>query len=323
MVALRNVLVASAAVAVLTTGVACSKGAGTEKKSGKVVARIDSVEITTGELQEELDKLPPYLKGRVATPEGRREFLENLLTRRALMLEAEDLGLEKDPQIARQITEYKERLILQKLMQENIPKEPQITDEDLQAYYDEHADEFKVGEQVRARHILLKVDAKDAGDKRAAVRKKAEDLLKRARRGENFEKLAKEHSEDGSASRGGDLGFFPRGRMVEEFEKVAFAMTKEGEISNLVETKFGYHIIQFVGRQPAKEKSFEEAKEQIRRRLAPQRQREGYQTFVDNVKQKHKITIQEDVLASLGADKDEKAAVKPAKAQVPVDTDAE
>lgn len=287
---------------VASLGTACNKSAD-GKKGGKVVAKVDSEEITTGELQEELDKLPPYLKGRVATPEGRKEFLDNLLTRRALMLEAKTSGIESDPAIQKQITEYKERLILQKLMQQNIEKDPQISDEDIKKYFEAHPEEFKESEQVRARHILVKTEAGATEAQKAEAKKKAQSLLARAKKGEDFEKLARENSQDpGSASRGGDLGFFPRGRMAKAFEDTAFALKKPGQLSDVVETQFGYHVIQYVDRQTSKEKSFDEAKEQIRRRLSPQKQRESYQAFIENVKGKHKTEVFDDVLKGMSVE---------------------
>ena len=289
-----------ATVGMIATGAACNKGATSAKKGGKTVAKVDSEEITTGELQDELDKLPPYLKGRIATPEGRKEFLDNLLTRRALMHEAADSGIEKDPAIQKQITEYKERLILQKLMQENIEKDPQLSDEEIKKYFEGHPEEFKESEQIRARHILIKAEPSASADQKAEAKKKAQALLARAKKGEDFEKLAKENSQDpGSATRGGDLGFFPKGRMAKQFEDTAFAMKKAGQIADLVETQFGFHIIQYVDRQISKEKGYDEAKEQIRRRLGPQKQREGYQAFIENVKKKHKIEINEAELKAM------------------------
>ncbi len=318
MATLRNVFVTATVTGVVLMGAACSsKGTDAVKKEGKVVAQVDDVTITTGELQEELDKLPPYLKGRVATAEGRREFLDNLLTRKALMLEADTLGIENDPQISRQIAEYKERLVLQKLMQDNIPKDPQLSDEEIRKYFDEHTDEFKEGAQVRVRHVLIKSEPGDPDAKKQEARRKAEQVRKRARGGEDFEKLAKQYSEDvGSKNRGGDLGFFPRGRMAKPFEDTAFALSKPNEISDVVETQFGYHVIQYVDRQEPKEKTFDEAKEQIRRRLAPQRQRDSYQTFITNIKDKRKIVVHDDVLASMGGDKSAEAPkAEPAAAE--------
>jgi peptidyl-prolyl cis-trans isomerase C len=312
---LRNLFMVTAAVGLVSLGAACTKDGGgskAEQADDSIVARVNDSVITTADLQEELDKLPPYLKSRVATPEGRREFLDNLLTRRALMEEAERLGLADDPQIAKQIREYRERLILQRLMQDNIPKEPEVSEDEIRTYFDSNPQEFKESEQVRVRHILIKAEQNDPAEKRQAAQQRARELLNRARGGEDFQQLAREHSEDvGSATRGGDLGFFPRGRMAKPFEDTAFNMKDEGELSGVVETQFGYHVIQFVDRQEARERSYEDARDQIRRRLAPQRQRDSYQGFIETVKGRHEIVINEAALQNMGASIDDKPAAAP------------
>ena len=116
-------------------------------------------------------------------------------------------------------------------------------EEELNKYYRRHLDQFEIEEQVKASHILLRVD-ENAGDAiRERKRELAEKILKDARAGKDFDKLARTHSDDaGSASRGGDLGYFARGAMVAPFEKAAFSLNP-GEISDIVETPFGYHII--------------------------------------------------------------------------------
>src|SRR6185503_1220394 len=116
--------------------------------------------------------------------------------------------------------------------------EVQVADAEVQEYYDGHQAEFTQEEQLRARHILirLKEDADEAA--KGEARQRAEAALTRAKAGEDFAKLATETSEDSSASRGGDLGFFKRGMMVPQFEEAAFAL-QPGQISEIVETQFG------------------------------------------------------------------------------------
>ena len=117
------------------------------------------------------------------------------------------------------------------------------TEEEIREYYEANESEFNKGKEVNARHILLRT-ADDADEETlAGIKAKAEDLLKQLKNGADFAELAKEYSEDpGSAPKGGDLGFFTQGRMVPEFDDAAFALA-EGEISDLVKTQFGYHII--------------------------------------------------------------------------------
>ncbi|PID57856.1 hypothetical protein CSB45_06455 [candidate division KSB3 bacterium] len=118
------------------------------------------------------------------------------------------------------------------------------TEEEIRAYYDANEAEFNKGKEVEARHILLRTPSDADEDTLARVKAKAEELLTQLHEGADFAELAKEYSEDpGSASEGGDLGFFTKGRMVPEFEEAAFALA-ENEISEPVKTQFGYHIIQ-------------------------------------------------------------------------------
>jgi peptidyl-prolyl cis-trans isomerase D len=126
----------------------------------------------------------------------------------------------------------------------DFPSQVEVKDDDIAEYYALHKeDKFTEPEEVRARHILIKVAADAGADAKAAARKKAEELLAKVKAGADFAVLAKESSEDaGSAAKGGDLGFFPRGRMTPAFEEAAFAL-QAGGVSDVVETPFGFHVI--------------------------------------------------------------------------------
>jgi peptidyl-prolyl cis-trans isomerase D len=134
---------------------------------------------------------------------------------------------------------------------------------DLKAYYDKNSAQFHTSMQVHARHILAKADARSTPEQKAAAKKKIEDALKRVTTGkEDFATVAKAVSEDGSASTGGDLGFFGKGAMVPSFEEAAFRL-KPNQISGIVESPFGYHIIKAEAIKPAVDKSFDDAKADI------------------------------------------------------------
>jgi peptidyl-prolyl cis-trans isomerase D len=140
----------------------------------------------------------------------------------------------------------------------------QIPEQELRQYYDKNAERFSKPEQVHARHILLKIDGKNEEE----VKKQAEDLVKQLRAGADFAALAQKYSDDpGSKARGGDLGFFSKGRMIPEFEKAAFSL-KVNEISDPIKSQFGYHIIQVLEKQPAYKMDFAMVKDQIYRELA-------------------------------------------------------
>ncbi len=140
------------------------------------------------------------------------------------------------------------------------------TDADLQIQYDSQRDQYEIGEQVRARHILLKMSPDATDEEKEARRKEAVDIRKRAVDGEDFGALAKEFSEDSTASAGGDLGFFARGVMTGAFEEAAFAL-EPGAISDLVETQFGIHIIKLEEKNPARTRPLDEVRDEVRQAI--------------------------------------------------------
>lgn len=157
--------------------------------------------------------------------------------------------------------------------QEQVRQKIAVTPADVQAYYTDNIQQYQSPEQVRASHILLKTEGKDA----AAVRKQAEGLLAQVKAGADFAALAKQHSEDeGSQATGGDLDYFGRGRMVPEFENAAFGM-QPGQVSDLVSTQYGFHIIKVVDKKPASTRPLEEVRAQITDQLQFQRAQEGVQ----------------------------------------------
>ena len=136
------------------------------------------------------------------------------------------------------------------------------SEEDLQIYYDEQAEKYKVDEQVHARHILLKVPTGASDEEKKAIRDKAVEVRKLALDGADFAELAKQHSEDSTASNGGDLGAFARGAMTAPFEAAAFS-TEPGTISDLVESVFGFHIIKVEEKLAARTRPLSEVRDEV------------------------------------------------------------
>jgi peptidyl-prolyl cis-trans isomerase D len=138
----------------------------------------------------------------------------------------------------------------------------ETSDDELRQYYEQHKAEYDIPDRVTAQHILFKTQNKKP-EEIDAIRKKAQEVLDRAKKGEDFAVLAKQFSEDTSAANGGNLGSFTRGQMVPEFERVAFSLGP-GAISDLVQTQFGLHIIKVTEKQEARTRPFEELKEAVR-----------------------------------------------------------
>jgi peptidyl-prolyl cis-trans isomerase C len=147
---------------------------------------------------------------------------------------------------------------------------PAVSDEELAAYYRENEHRLTFPEEVRVRHILLTWKPLGTRDDRAAIRGQMVPILEQARSGADFAELAKRHSEDSTAPNGGDTGFFHRGQMVPAFEKVAFALAP-GEVSDMVETPFGVHILRLEERRPARLLPLDEVREQLRDHVRQER----------------------------------------------------
>jgi len=180
----------------------------------------------------------------------------------------------------------------QKLIAAEYPEQVKVTEADARAFYDKNKARYDVPEQVRASHILIKTGAQDPNtdpnEAKAQAKAKAEDLLKQIKEGADFADLAKEYSEGPSASRGGDLSFFRRGQMVPPFEKAAFAL-EVGKVSDIVETRFGYHIIKVTDRKEAQVTPFEEVKDQILAELRQRKLRELAAQYTEKLKAEAKI----------------------------------
>jgi peptidyl-prolyl cis-trans isomerase C len=180
-----------------------------------------------------------------------------------------------------------------KLMEPTLSEAVKVSDEEAKQYYDSHLTNFAIPEQIRASHILAKTQSDDPNtdpnQAKAAAKEKIEKLYKHVKDGGDFAVIARENSEDsGSASKGGDLGFFSRGQMVSPFEQAAFAM-KVGDISGIVESQFGYHIIKVTDHKDAGTTPFEEVKAQIVEGLAKQKRQAAIRQYVQALKEKAKI----------------------------------
>ena len=161
-----------------------------------------------------------------------------------------------------------------------------VPEQDIQRSYRQNIEQYSQPEQVRVSHILLNIEGQDE----ATVKARAEDLLKQIKGGADFATLAKQHSNDGSAANGGDLGFFPRGQMVKAFEDAAFAL-KAGEVSPIVESEFGYHIIKAGEHRDARTVPIAEVSDRIAQALRQQKQQSLAQEYVQSLKAKGKVEI--------------------------------
>jgi peptidyl-prolyl cis-trans isomerase C len=182
------------------------------------------------------------------------------------------------------------RLLISRFVEADFVLKTVVSDADTRSFYDKNSDKFNQGETVKASHILIGVGSAASADDKKKAREKAEKLRKELAGGADFAALAKENSTDFSSKQGGDLGFFGKGQMVPPFEKAAFAL-KPGEISDVVETQFGYHIIKLTEKRAAATTDYNGVKSKIEEYLKGQKVKEAIQKYIDEARKTGKIEI--------------------------------
>jgi peptidyl-prolyl cis-trans isomerase C len=185
-------------------------------------------------------------------------------------------------------SQIERNLAVQRLLDEQILQKVTVTGEESKAFYEDNPNYFKQPEQVRASHILIKVDPKADAAELKKARQKIEAVQERLRADEDFAELARELSEGPSAAQGGDLGFFDRRQMVKPFADAAFAL-KPGEVSDVVQTRFGYHLIKVVDRKPESKLAYDEIRERLEESLKQQKAEKQLAVYLENLQQKATI----------------------------------
>lgn len=165
-----------------------------------------------------------------------------------------------------------------------------VTDDEVKDFYNANKEQLKEEPQVKASHILIGVDASASAEDKAKAKAKAEALLKEIRGGKDFAEAAKTNSTCPSKDQGGDLGYFGKGQMVREFEQAAFTM-KIGDISDVVETQFGYHIIKLTDKKEGEAPKLEEIKEKIATFLKGQKTQKAVFDYVTKLRKDAKVEI--------------------------------
>jgi peptidyl-prolyl cis-trans isomerase C len=188
-------------------------------------------------------------------------------------------------------SDQKSNMQVEKMLETEVNTKVALGPQDVDNFYKQNPDKFQQGERVRASHILIRTAENADVKTKEAAKAKATDVLKQVKSGKDFSELAKNYSQDpGSAAAGGDLGFFARGQMVGPFEQAAFSL-KPGEISDVVETPFGYHIIKVADKQAARTVPLDEVKPQIEQFLQNQQRQQKTDAFINSLRAKGKVEV--------------------------------
>ena len=287
------------------------------------VARVNGVAISAIELKRASKIMLAGQRGMVPSADQQKEFEKQALTQlvsaellyqAGQKLEIKDLDKQVDDKLAqgkakftsaedftkamkdmdmgeKDLRDYTRRdLIITNFIEKTIAPTVKVSEEDARKFYEQNADKFTRPETVKASHILLGVDEKAGAEEKKKAREKAEKLRKELAGGADFAALAKANSTCPSSQQGGDLGYFAKGQMVPAFEKAAFAL-KPGEISDVVETQFGYHIIKLTDKKAAEKVDFKETRPRIEEYLKNQKVGAAVNDYLTEARKSAKIEL--------------------------------
>lgn len=250
-------------------------------KGGVVVAEIGKEKITLDDINEMIKAIPEQYQP--VAQAHKDMFLDSIINQKLLYGEASKLNLDKDPDVQKQLEDVRKEIIIKAYLRKEIEDTVRVSDEDAKKYYEANKDKFKEPEKVNVSHILLDNEAE------------AKDILSKLKGGADFAALAKEKSKDASKDNGGELGLIARGQTVPEFEQVAFAL-QPGQLSDVVKTQFGYHIIKVTERQPEKIMAYDDIKDQLKQMMLSGKQKERFDLLLKDLKDRNKVVIYKDVL---------------------------
>ncbi|MEA3369567.1 MAG: peptidyl-prolyl cis-trans isomerase [Candidatus Ratteibacteria bacterium] len=264
--------------------------AGCGRKGEDVAASVNGKKILVSEFEEKLRQMPAFFQQNEAQ---RRKFLESLIDREVLLAETARRKLTNDEAVKKRLKLALEQISIEELVKKAIP-EAAVTDQELKDFYQEKKEQFVEREKVQVSQILVRSE------------KEAREILKQLKGGKDFAGLARTKSISPDASRGGDIGYFGRAEMLPEFEEAAFSL-KKGQISKVIKSPFGYHILKLTDRKNKQQKSFAEAKEEIEAIVRQKKQRESLDKWFKDLKGQAKIKINEDIFAQKPGEKTQEA----------------
>lgn len=317
---MKNLLKGFLVIPVIALSMAAGSSAQGASKAGgdERVAVVNGSVITRADLDREMATVQKRFgeAGKPLDParwnDMRRDVLEGLINRELLHQETKKRGIQvQEAAVDERLNAAKKRfpdekafsaalaeadlseksframiqrdLAIQQFFQKEFMDKASVSDQEMKTYYETHPEAFKQPAQVRASHILIRVDPKADETQKAEARKKILDIRDKIRKGADFTALAKEASDCPSRERGGDLGFFGRGQMVGPFEEAAFAL-KPGQMSDVVETQFGYHLIRVTESKPEGTIAFQDVKDRVQNQLRQNKARKELGDYMERAR---------------------------------------
>ncbi len=267
-----------------------------EKKQGEekvikmekdLLARIDDNVITEDEFIKEFKSLPVHIQAMLNSSEGKRKLLDNLIARRVLVSEAKRLKLDEEKEVQETFDQLKNNILIDTLLKREVEDKVQVKDKDLLNYYRAHEKEFVRPEMVRLRQIVVKGE------------KEAKEILESLRRGEKFEELARKHSVGPGKESGGLIAPMRTSDIPAEISKAVAELKNPGDISPVTKISQGYCILKLEERIPGQKIALESVKDELRERLLQKERMERFRKYIEELKGKRNIVINEKSLESI------------------------
>jgi len=247
--------------------------------SETILSSFNGQTITLGEFNQLWDQIPENNKLQLT----KRNVLDQIISEKLLIQEAKNRGLEQDKDVLEQIKNTTEQILVQSLIEKEIIGKVKVDDQEALTYYEENKDNFITKEQVYLYNILVETE------------EVAKDILEKLKAGGDFIEIAKEKSTGPSAAQGGDLGYISKGDLIPEIENDVFAL-EIGNISDIIKSQYGFHILKVTDKKPEVLKTFEEVKEEIVQTLLPTKQKEAFDNLLEELKSQVTIEINEEAL---------------------------
>lgn len=263
-----------------------------------VISHHQGLQLTSEQIKTEYLAQPEDIQKKLKDNEELfRKFVDAIHNEKLFEVQAEKQHLRDDAMVAAKIDIAVRKVLIEEMLRQ---KKQSIRMPDMAplalAEYDAHPEKYLSDEQVHARHILVEFDAQNKAEKLTFM----QGIKARVLKGEDFAELAKQYSEDkGSAPKGGDLGVFKKSEMVPAFAEAAFALQKSKQLSDIVETKFGWHLIQLIEQVPAKTKPFAEVKAELVANLEQEYLKNEFNTWRNTIIDTKEATLNEVALGNL------------------------
>ncbi len=265
----------------LTLAVILSVLSGCGDAKSRLLASVDGKAITVGDFEKRLAKLPPYYKALAS--QRKKDFLDDMIAEQILYKEALRRGLGRDPEVRGLLNEAQRKILVAKLIEVEGGKKAGVDEAEVKAFYEAHKGDLMTPLKLRASHIQVDTEAE------------ADEVSRKLKEGADFGQLAAQYSKDPSKEKGGDIGYFAKGQLMPEIEDACFKL-EVGQVSGIVKTQFGYHIMKLTDKTEPHPVELSEVKGTIEKELRDKSQRESFDGLVKSLKSKARVKINEKLL---------------------------